>query len=252
MTQPPLKQLWSAGTPSFGAWSTLDDPVALELMGRAGFDFVTVDLQHGYASAASLPRLLPVLRATPARAFVRVAWNSPDQIMRALDCGAEAVVVPMVSTVAEAEAAAAACRYAPAGSRSWGPILANAAHSAIEPAAGDRIATCVVMIETREGLENAADIARVDGVDALYVGPNDLSLGLGLDRRSFHEAEELHAAIAQIIEAGAQAGTPVGVDCMSTADAHYWVGNGAAFTMSASDGLLLRRIADEVGAELHA
>jgi 4-hydroxy-2-oxoheptanedioate aldolase len=247
---PPLKQLWTAGTPSFGAWSTLDDAVAVELMGRAGFDFVTVDLQHGYASAASLPRLIPTLQATPAHAFVRVAWNSPDQIMRALDCGAEAVVVPMVSTVAEA--AAAACRYAPAGSRSWGPILANAAHSPIEPAAGDDLATCIVMIETREGLENAADIAKVEGVDALYLGPNDLSLALGLNRKSFHEAEELRAAIAHVIEAGARAGTPVGVDCMSTADAHYWVRNGAAFTMSASDGLLLRRIADEVGAELHA
>lgn len=249
MTQT-LRQQWAGGAPCHGAWSTIDDPVPVELLGRAGYDFVTIDLQHGYATPHSLPALLRALQDTPARPCVRVAWNAPDQIMRALDLGAEGVVVPMVSTAAEAAAAASACRYAPRGTRSWGPILATASHRPIEPAAGDAAAVCIVMIETAAGLADVEAIAAVPGVDALYIGPNDLSLSLGLGRVGYRDSPELLQAMLQVIAAGAAAGVPVGVDCSGNAEARFWREHGAAFTMSASDALLLREIADARGAAL--
>lgn len=246
----PLKQSWAAGTPCHGAWSTIDNPVPVELLGRAGFDFVTIDLQHGFATAHSLPGLLQSLRSTPARPCVRVAWNAPEQIMRVLDLGAEGVVVPMVSTAEEAASAAAACRYAPLGRRSWGPMLANAGHRPVAPPAGDEQAVCIVMIETAEGLANVDAIAATPGIDALYIGPNDLSLSLGLGRVGPHDSSVLLEAMQRVIDAGAARGIAVGVDCATSADAWFWQARGAAFTMSASDALLLREAADARGASL--
>ncbi|MGO4690338.1 HpcH/HpaI aldolase family protein [Glaciibacter sp. 2TAF33] len=245
-----LKQRWTAGAPCYGAWSTIDNPVPVELMGRSGFDFVTIDLQHGFASQHSLPHLLNALHSTPALACVRVAWNAPEQIMRALDLGADGVIVPMVSTAREAASAASACRYAPAGQRSWGPILANASHRPVEPDDGDARATCIVMIETASGLEEVDAIAATPGVDALYIGPNDLALSLGLGRVGYRESPALLEAMQAIVAVGRQNGIAVGVDCTTSADARFWHESGAAFTMSASDALLLRAAADAAGASL--
>lgn len=245
-----LKRLMADTRPCYGAWSTIDDVVPVELLGRAGFDFVTIDLQHGYASPHSLPALLRALRATPARPCVRVAWNAPEQIMRALDLGAEGVIIPMVDTADQAAAAASACRYAPRGTRSWGPMLATAAHRPVEPDAGDAIANCIVMIETADGLANVDAIAATPGIDALYIGPNDLALSLGLGRVSHHDSPILLEAMLRIIASGAAHGLAVGVDCTTSADARFWHDNGAAFTMSASDALLLRASADAGGASL--
>lgn len=245
-----LRQRWTDGTPCYGAWSTIDNPVPVEILGRAGFDFVTIDLQHGFASLHSLPELLRALRSTPALACVRVAWNAPEQIMRALDLGADGVIVPMVSSADEAAAAASACRYAPRGQRSWGPMLATASHQAVEPQAGDAQATCIVMIETAAGLDDVEAIAATPGVDAVYIGPNDLALSLGLGRTNHRDSPALLAAMLRIISAADANGIDVGVDCTTSEDALFWHERGATFTMSASDALMLRTAADACGASL--
>lgn len=234
-----LKELWKSQQVAYGIWSGLDDPIAVEIVGRSGFDFVVIDLQHGFASMSTSAQLMNALHSTESAAVVRVPWNTPDLVMRALDLGAEAVIVPLVNNADEASQAAAACRYAPAGNRSWGPLWSNPRRTMIEAAEGDRIATCIVMIETAQGIANLEQIVAVDGVHAVYVGPNDLSLSMGLNRVRYPESPELHDLIVRIITTAHDAGIAAGVDCNGAAEAHYWRDRGADFVISHTDHALL-------------
>ncbi len=248
----PLKRRWAAGQAWLGVWASIDDAVSAEIVGRGGFDFVVTDLQHGYASLQSCRPMLDAVQATPAGSLVRVPWNQPELIMRALDLGADGVIVPMVSSAAEAAAAANACRYAPAGHRSWGPMRADTRGLLTRPGVHDNDNACVVMIETADGLADLDRIVRTPGVDAIYVGPNDLALSLGLGRATCAESERLREAIQSAIDAAHAAGIQAGVDC-ATADAtQRWRGRGADFVIAASDARLLARATGEAVAELRA
>ena len=143
-----VREAIAAGRPSFGSWLSLADPIAAELIGRAGFDFVIADTQHG---GVTWENLLPVLQAVElggASALVRVGWNDPMQIMRALDLGALGVIVPMVSTPEQAYSAAQAARFPPDGVRSFGRVRS---HYTSSP---DQVAEplCFVMIETADAM----------------------------------------------------------------------------------------------------
>lgn len=234
-----LKRLWADDTLAYGVWSGLDDPIAAEIIGRSGFDFVVVDLQHGFADMASAPALMNALEHTPSIPVIRVPWNTPDLLMRALDLGAGAVIVPLVSTAAEARRAADACRYAPAGNRSWGPLWTTARRTLVDVAEGDEKATCIAMIETAEGFANIDEIVRVDGLHAIYVGPNDLALSLGFGRVRYPESPELQAVIERIVDAAHEAGIAVGVDCNGTAEIGHWRDYGVDFVISHTDTTLL-------------
>lgn len=247
-----LKQRLNAGEMLYGVWSGIDHPSLAQILGCAGFDFVCVDLQHCFGTFGSLNAMLDGLDKVHSPALVRVPWNTPDYIMRALDLGAEGVIVPMVNSAQEAQIAAKACRYAPAGNRSWGPIWALARGGAPQPAEGDATAMCIVMIETADGLANLDEILAVDGVQAIYIGPNDLSLSLGLDRASYVDSEPLHRTIRDIIARAGSAGKIVGIDCAGAEQAHYWRDQGVNFVISANDAGLLLAAAQRAAGELKA
>ena len=157
-----LKQKLVNGDVLHGAWCGLDHPSVVQIFGHAGFDFVTIDMQHGFTTFGSLNTVIDALDKSGSSTMVRVPWNTPDYIMRALDLGAEGIIVPMVSTAEEARAAAQACRYAPAGTRSWGPIWTVTRNKAIDPAEGDARSFCLVMIETADGLANLDECRRLE------------------------------------------------------------------------------------------
>ena len=170
-----LRKALAEGRPSYGSWVTLDSAIAAEVMGRAGFDWLILDGQHGGVHAGNMLSLIQAAELGGTPAIVRVAWNDESQIMRALDLGAYGVIVPMVSTAHEAQRAAAAVRYPPAGIRSFGKVRSyygTAGEPAPEP-------LCLVMIETAEALQNVDEIAATPGVDGLFVGPVDLAISLG-------------------------------------------------------------------------
>ena len=110
-----LREVWDRGGSSVGGWCVIPSPFGAELMGMAGFDWVCLDMQHGLIGYDAMVPMLQTLSRTGTPALVRVPWNQPDHIMKALDAGAQGVVVPMVNSVADARAATGACRYPPQG-----------------------------------------------------------------------------------------------------------------------------------------
>ena len=174
------KARWRAGEVTYGAWLSIPSPITAEVMARQGFDWICIDAQHGLVDYQVAVTMLQAISQTDTTPFVRVPWNEPGIIMKMLDAGAMGVIIPMVNTVEEAKAAVGACRYYPDGYRSFGPTRAAlyAGRDYFQHANAE--VACIPMIETKQALENLDDILSVPGIDAVYVGPADLSITLGL------------------------------------------------------------------------
>ena len=196
-----LKARWSAGAAAHGAWLSIPSAISAEVVARAGFDYVCVDLQHGLVGYETAVAMLQAINLGASAPVVRVPWNEPGIIGRMLDAGAMAVIVPMVNSPAEARAAVAACRYAPAGARSFGPIRAFLQEGARYYAEANANVACIPMIETVQALANLDAILDVPGVDAVYVGPADLSITLGLPPGNNDDTPEFVAALEKIVAA---------------------------------------------------
>jgi 4-hydroxy-2-oxoheptanedioate aldolase len=157
--------------PLIGLWASIPSTLTAEATAAAGADYIVVDQQHGAVEPGALLAMLQAIAAGGAPSMVRVAANDPFVIGHALDVGAHGVIVPMVDDGAAAARAVAACRYAPEGVRSFGALRGGG--EGARP-------LCLVMIETRAGLEAVDEIAATPGLDGIYIGPSDLSLSLGL------------------------------------------------------------------------
>lgn len=201
----PLKTRWAKDEVTLGAWCMIPEPLTAEALGRAGFDWVLVDMQHGcmdYEKALNMIRAIDTTSATP---ILRVPWNDPGIIGRALDAGALGIVIPMIQTADDAKRAVDACLYPPKGRRSFGPVRVGMRDGpGYFMEANDRIAV-IPMIETPEALANVEDIAAVPGVDALFVGPFDLSIALGLPPGDNDGKPAFDAAIAKVSAAARNA-----------------------------------------------
>ena len=157
-----------------GIWASFGGVRLTAALESLGFDWVGIDAQHGHHDDRSIRDILSLRREPRATVLVRVAANNAPLIGRALDAGADGVIVPLVNSPEEAAAAVTAAHHPPKGSRSWGPL----AGYEIDPG---RLPLCAVMIETADALEQVTEIAATPGVDMLFVGPFDLSLALGLE-----------------------------------------------------------------------
>ena len=167
------------GRDTLGVWLTIPSVISAEAAARVGYDYVCIDNQHGvndYQQTVAMAQAILLGGGTP---ICRVPWNEPGIIGKMLDGGIEGIIVPMVNSVAEAQAVVRAGRYAPMGARSFGPVVAGMRRSNHFDWAGDGIAL-IPMIETVEAIANLDDILAVPGIDAIYVGPADLSITLGL------------------------------------------------------------------------
>jgi 4-hydroxy-2-oxoheptanedioate aldolase len=187
-----LESAWAEGRPAYSSWVTISSDTIVKAVEQAGYDCVGLDCQHGELSeheAAGLLRRMPDSRCAT---LVRVSENSAAAIGRVLDAGADGVIVPMVNEAGEARKAVAACRYAPAGVRSFGPSRLGLPRA---PKELENRAACFVMIESRDGLDNAESICAVPGVAGVVVGPADLSIALGLDPALAFTTDQIHPAV---------------------------------------------------------
>lgn len=202
MPHPTFERLRSSGDAIVGGWVSIGAEPVFEAMFAAGFDYVGVDTQHTLMDVAMAGRLLHVVPRGGPPALVRVPSNSAPDIGKALDAGADGVIVPMVNSAAEARVAVAACRYGPEGVRSFGPMRAGMPYDV----AGltERVA-CFVMVETAEAVANIDEICAIPGVTGVYVGPGDLAVTLGFPVGLNAMPEPLLAAVTRVGAACAKA-----------------------------------------------
>jgi 4-hydroxy-2-oxoheptanedioate aldolase len=210
-------------------------------MAHQGFDWLCVDMQHGVIDYPDCVAMMTAISTTDTIPFVRVPWNDPAIIMKVLDAGAYGVVVPLINTRADAEAAVAACRYPPDGIRS------NGANRAILYAGTDYVAqanaqiACIPMIETKQAIENLDDILSVPGVDGIYIGPSDLSFALGLPPRMDNE-DPLHVAtVDKILEACKRHGVAAGSHTGGPRFSRRFLDKGFQMVTLTSDGQAMGR-----------
>lgn len=230
-----LRETWRAGGTTFGGWCSIASPFSAEVVAQCGFDWACIDLQHGLAGLETAAPMLQAISLSGIPPLVRVPANEPWLVMRALDLGAAGVIVPLVSSVEEADRAARACRYPPDGIRSYGPVRVSSRLRTDADYANGQVA-CIVMIETRGGVEQLDEILAVPGVDGIYIGPRDLALTHGLAA-----GPEVEALISRILEASLEAGVPAGIHTRSGEEARDYADAGFAFCTIATDRELLAR-----------
>ena len=205
-----LRAKWAAGDETLGLWLSVPSFVSAEITARVKVDYVCVDTQHGVIdeqTAASMVQAIELSGGTP---IVRVPWNDPGIIGKTLDAGAHGVIVPMVNTRAEAEAVVRSARYAPDGGRSWGPVMVGMRHADNRAWAAETIAV-IPMIETAQAIANLDEILSVPGIDAIYVGPADLGVSLGLEPSGNEGNPVFDDALATIVEACRRHGIVPGI-----------------------------------------
>jgi len=240
MRENALRSIWARGDAALGGWLTVPSSISAEIMACSGFDWVCVDMQHGLIDYSQAVQMLQGISSTSTVPVVRVPRNEPGIIGKSLDAGAWGIIVPMVNSRKEAQAAVAACRYAPEGIRSYGPLRANYYAGFDYFLRANREVVCVVMIETQVALDKLEDIVSVAGIDAVYVGPADLSVTLGLPPAPDQPDKIFTDALERVVDACRRYGVVPGI-AGNAETASKRLGQGFQFVEIASDAGLLGR-----------
>lgn len=244
----PLKAILNRGDAVLTAWLSIPSAVSAETMGHLGYDAATLDLQHGLFSFEQTLGIFQALSSTPAVPMARVDGNDAVAIGRVLDAGAYGIICPMINSAAEARAFVSACRYHPVGTRSYGPARGQLYGGAdyFPKANGEILA--IGMVETRAGLEALDEILAVDGLDGIFVGPNDLAIAFGKMPVSESDDPEIVAAIAHIRARTRAAGKIAGILASSGPAAVKRMAQGFNFVTSGGDaGLMTAGARNSVG-----
>jgi 4-hydroxy-2-oxoheptanedioate aldolase len=225
-------------------WCALAAPIVAETIAREGFAAVTIDQQHGLWDTAATAAGIAAIRAAGAAPIVRVPLGAYATASRALDMGAEGVIAPMINTVADARAFVGAAKFPPLGERSWGPMRAMTLAGIADPALYLREANAatvtLAMIETRTAMENLDAVAATPGIDVLFVGPSDLSIGLTEGAELDPHSATVEAALVRIVAACRNAGKVAGLYCANAERARVAAARGFRFLAVGSDLAFLR------------
>ena len=244
----PVRHKLKRGEPSVGTWLTLPDTVAARLMAQTGFDWLTVELEHTPTSLETAANNFAIIAASGCVPLARVPWNTVENIKRVLDTGAWGIVVPMVNSRAEAEAAVAAARYAPLGQRSIGGQM-HAANFDTDPAtyyarANDEILV-VLMAEHVQAIAAADEILSVPGIDVIFIGPNDLHNSMGKPPAFESDDKQFVDAVNHILKTAKKHGVAPGIHVADAAAAQRRLAEGFQFIAVASEtGMMLSKAAE--------
>ena len=245
-----LRSIWSEGGTVVNGWLQVPSSFSAEVMAHTGLDSLTIDMQHAPIDYGSLVPMLQAISTTDTVPVVRVPWNDPGIIMRVLDAGCYAVICPMVDTREQAEAFVGACRYPPAGYRSYGPYRALLYGGEDYTEYADETVVTIAMIETREALENLDGIMDVEGLDAVFVGPSDLGQSLGYGPGPDREEPEVVEAIDRVLAAARDRGLVACTFAGSTEHASRMVEKGFRFINVSTDVRLMAGATAEIVAKL--
>jgi 4-hydroxy-2-oxoheptanedioate aldolase len=243
-----LKSMWARGEAVVNGWLSIPSAFSAEVMAHQGFDSLVVDMQHGVVDYQVAVTMLQAISTTKVIPLARVPWNDPARLMKILDAGVYGVICPMVNTRAEAEALVRACKYPPRGHRSWGPVRASLYAGADYGDRANEDTIVMPMIETKEAVDNLDEILSVPGVDAVYVGPSDLSLALGCKPRLDQTDAPVVEAQQRIVEACKRHNVVAGIHNATAAYAVKMIAAGYRFVTLASDSrFMAAKAAEEVG-----
>lgn len=234
-----VKEMLREGKTTIGAWATIGNADVAEILAQQDFDWLVFDTEHAPLSVETIQNLLQALGKSDVVPIVRVAWNDMVLIKRALDIGSYGVVVPWVNTEEEAVKAVRATRYAPGGNRGVGPRRAAAYGADLIKylKTADREMLVVCQIETEQAIGNIESILSVEGVDAVFIGPADLSTSLGYKGNWNHP--NVRKAIVRVLKASKKANVAAGIYAMSIEDAKRSVAEGFRFVALGSDTAFL-------------
>ena len=234
-----LRTLWKEDKAAVNGWLAIPSSFAAETMAHQGWDTLTIDMQHGVIDYADMLHMLQAISTTPTVPIVRVPWLEPGILMKALDAGAYGVICPMINTREDAQKLVAYTHYAPRGTRSFGPVRATLYGGADYPTQANDTIVSFAMIETRQALDNLDDILSVEGLDAVYIGPSDLSLSVGC-KPGFDDVDPLVAqAMDHICERAKAHGVKAGVHNGRPDVALARVAKGFRFVTVSSDARLI-------------
>ncbi len=237
------KRMLAEGKTIVGGWVCSSDPMIGEVVAQCGFDFIVIDTEHAAQTNLSVQAHMLALKGAETTPVARVVWNDFVRVKQLLDMGALGIVFPWVNTAEEAEQAVRALRYPPRGVRGFGPRCAKRyADDNLDyfRHADDHI-LALPQIETPQAVENAEAIASLDGVDALMIGPADLSINLGVPLD--WECETFLAAVRRVADAAETAGKAFGVISTGADYARRWIDMGARVVIAGADHALLRMMA---------
>ncbi|MFQ5971404.1 MAG: HpcH/HpaI aldolase/citrate lyase family protein [Alphaproteobacteria bacterium] len=247
-----IRRIWAEGGAALNGWLAIPSAFSAELMANQGWDSLTVDMQHGIVDYQTAVTMLAAISTTETMPLVRVPWLDPGIIMKSLDAGAYGVVCPMINTRADAEKLVSACRYPPLGNRSFGPTRALIYAGADYAKHANDTVIPFAMIETRDALDNLDDILSVEGLDAIYIGPADLSLALGCTPKFDQEEKPVVEAIEHIAAAARRHGVVAGIHNGTPAYAQRMIDLGFRFVTIMSDARLLAAKAGEMVGAMRA
>ena len=244
-----LRKIWAQGGAVVNGWLSIPSAFSAEVMAHQGFDSLVVDMQHGVVDYQVAVTMLQAISTTSVVPMARVPWLDPAIIMKTLDAGAYGIICPMINTRQQAETLVRICKYAPKGFRSFGPVRASIyAGSDYAQKANDELVV-MPMIETAEAVQNIDEILSVPGIDAVYVGPADLSLTLGCTPKLDQTEQPVVDALHKIAAACKRHNVVPGLHNGTSSYALKMIQEGWRFVTLASDSrFLAARAAEEAGA----
>jgi 4-hydroxy-2-oxoheptanedioate aldolase len=247
-----LREIWKSGNAAVNGWLAIANSFSAETMAHQGWDSLTIDLQHGVVDYPAMVTMLQAISTTPTVPVVRVPWLEPGILMKALDAGAYGVICPMVNTREDAQRLVAYTHYAPRGTRSFGPVRALLYGGADYPQHADDTIVAFAMIETAQALDNLDAILSVEGLDAIYIGPSDLSLALGA-KPAFDDVEpKVAQAIDHILARAKAHGVVAGIHNGTPESALARIAKGFQFVTIGSDARLLAAGSQQILAKMRA
>jgi 4-hydroxy-2-oxoheptanedioate aldolase len=247
-----LRTLWQNDQAVVNGWLAIPNSFSAETMAHQGWDSLTIDLQHGVVDYADMLCMLQAISTTSTVPIVRVPWLEPGILMKALDAGAYGVICPMINTREDAQKLVAYTHYAPRGTRSFGPVRATLYGGADYPAQANDTIVSFAMIETRQALDNLDSILSVEGLDAIYIGPSDLSLSLGC-RPVFDDVAPLvDQAITHIVERASAHGVKAGIHNGRPDVAKARIAKGFRFVTVSSDARMIAAGSQALLAEMRS
>lgn len=234
-----LREIWSSGGAAVNGWLAVPNGFSAETMAHQGWDSLTVDTQHGVVDYQAAVTMLTAISSTQTVPVVRVPWLDPGHLMKALDAGAYGIICPMINSREDAEKLVAWTHYPPEGTRSFGPIRGLLYGGPDYQQYANDTVVVFAMIETRAGLDNLEEILSTPGLDAVYIGPSDLSLALGC-RPTFDDVDPPVAeAIAHVVAKAKEHGKIAGVHNGTPEAALKRIEMGFQFVTISSDARLM-------------